>query len=486
MNWKLLIALFLTHLSFSQVEVGLLYEEMPNDSIEKASITNHSSIRPFIRTTNLAASAYSSSVRGFKDTVPKLLITPIFDAGIKIDNELSSRTGLGVSLSSIKYSKWYYKFSVIEGFGETKNDRFQPKAFIFQPKTGDQFIYTDIRGRASYTPNKVFNFQAGIDHNFIGEGNRSLFLSDYGKPYPFAKIRAAFWKVEYMMLYQFFREETTKKEWKSKYAATHLISYNPTKWLNFGIFESVVFAPKDTNLNRGFDAEYLNPIVFFRPQEYSLGSSDNVVLGALASIKIKQHAVYSQVVIDDFDVNQIKNRTQWWANKYGAQLGVKGRFKYTNKNFFYRCEFNFTRPYTYSHKTSSQNYANQGYALAHPYGSNFYEILGELKWQNKKWIVKVFANYFMHGADKKDGLSYGGDIYASYDIRPYEFGNTIGQGIKNNGVRLMFTTSYLLDKGSNLQVFMEHQLRANTSYSQPVYQIVVGLRSCLWNDYRNY
>ena len=92
----------------------------------------------------------------------------------------------------------------------------------------------------------------------------------------------------------------------------------------------------------------------------------------------------------------------------------------------------------------------------------------------------------MHGADKKDGLSYGGNIYASYDVKPYEFGNTIGQGIKNNGVRLMFTTSYLLDQGSNLQVFMEHQLRGNTAYSQPVYQIVVGLRSCLWNDYRNY
>lgn len=486
MNWKLLIALFISHMSFSQIEVGLLYEEMPNDSVEKSSITNHSSIRPFIRTERSYKSSISKAIRSFTDTTPKLLITPIVDAGVKIDNDVSFRTGLGISLTSLNCSKWFYKISAIEGFGEAKNDRFQPKSFIFQPTTGNQFIYTDIRGRISYTPNKIFNFQTGIDHNFIGEGNRSLLLSDYGKPYPFAKIRSAFWKVEYVMLYQFFREETANKQWKSKYSGTHLVSFNATKWLNFGIFESVIFAPKDTNLNRGFDVEYLNPIVFYRPQEYSLGSSDNVLLGAFFSVKIKKHTIYGQTIIDDFLLKEIKNRTQWWANKYGGQLGVKGRFTSNNQKFFYRSELNFARPYTYSHASSSQNYGNQGYTLAHPYGGNFYEILGELKWQNKKWSIKVFGNYFSHGADKDDGLSYGGDIYASYNIRPHEYGNTIAQGIKNNGIRLLVTTSYLIDQGSNLQVFMEHQLHGNTAYSQPNYQVVIGIRSCLWNDYRNY
>ena len=46
------------------------------------------------------------------------------------------------------------------------------------------------RARFCYKPNEVFSFHAGLDNNFIGEGSRSLFLSDYGRPSPFAQMRA--------------------------------------------------------------------------------------------------------------------------------------------------------------------------------------------------------------------------------------------------------------------------------------------------------
>ena len=39
----------------------------------------------------------------------------------------------------------------------------------------------------SYTPNKVLNIQFGHGKNFIGDGYRSLFLSDVSSPYPFLK-----------------------------------------------------------------------------------------------------------------------------------------------------------------------------------------------------------------------------------------------------------------------------------------------------------
>ena len=483
MNWKLIIAVFITHLSFSQTEVGSLYEELPNDSIAPLSVNRHTGIHPMIRTNNQFKPRFALK-GGIGES--KFSITPAIDAGSMIDNGFSLRFGAGATLTSTDTKKLYYKITAIQGIGQATSSRFQPKTYIFHPKDSINFNYTDIRGRVSYTPNHIFNFQAGVDHNFIGEGNRSLLLSDYGKPYPFAKISANFWRFEYMMLYQFFREETPNNKWKSKYSSSHLLSYNATKWLNFGIFETVIFSPRDTTLNRGYDAEYLNPIVFYRPQEYSLGSSDNVILGFQFSIKYKKHTLYGQAVLDEFLLSELKAHSQWWGNKYGGQLGIKGRFIENNQPFFYRIECNIVRPYTYSHASSSQNYGNQGYALAHPYGSNFSEILGELKWQNKRYIVKGFTSYFVHGADKNDGFSYGGDLYMSYNIRPYEYHHTIGQGIKNNGVRIMLSAAYLIDKSTNLQLFTESHLRMNTAYSEPNYQFVIGIRSCLWNDYRNY
>jgi hypothetical protein len=479
------ILLFLSHWGFSQMKFGSLYEELPRDSFSSFSLKQHTSIRPYIRVTSPENDTDTIEPSTNKTTYSTKII-PLVDAGFQFDNGIAFRVGGGLSMTTSLNQKWYSKISFLQGFGQSQTPLLEPKSYWISKKSDGQFLYTDLRGRISYTPNHVFNFQTGIDPNFVGEGNRSMLLSDFGKPYPFVQIRANFWRIEYLMLYQFMREQTPNNAWKSKYASSHLISFNATKWLNFGIFETVIFAPKDTLLNRGFDAEYLNPVIFYRPQEYSLGSADNVLLGAQFSARYKKHTLYGQVILDEFLLSEIRARSRWWANKYAAQLGIKGRFTEQNQPFFYRVECNFARPYTYSHSSASQNYGHQGYALAHPYGSNFSEILGELKWQNSKFILKAFTSYFVHGADKNDGFSYGGDIYASYNKHPYEYNNVVGQGIKNNGVRAILSAAYLIPKVSNLQLFTEAHIRRNTAYSEPDFQVVIGIRNCLWNDYRNY
>ncbi len=484
MNWKLVIALFIASVSYSQTEVGLLFEELPNDTVVPLSISQHTSIRPFIRLESKTQSKLSKSI-GLKNS-KSILISPLIDLGGQVNTDFSFRSGLGATITSNFNSKLYFRISTVQGMGVSEKKDFQPKSFAFHNEDGNRYNYTDIRGRVSYTPNKVFNFQTGIDHTFLGEGNRSMFLSDYGKPYPFAQIRTKFWRVEYMLLYQFLKEDAPHNNWKSKYGSTHVLSYNATKWLNISIFESVLFMPKDTTLNRGFDAEYLNPIVFFRPQEYALGSSDNTFLGLQVSIKHKKQTLYSQVIIDDFDIHEMISGNQWWANKFGGQVGLKGITQSKGTLLFYRVEVNFAKPYLYSHASSSQNYGNQGTVLAHPYGGNFYELLGEIKRQKKKWIFKLFANYHLYGADYSDTVSYGGNIYASYNSHPNKYHNYIGQGIKTNGVKFLFSVGYLFDKKSNLQVFAENHFQGNTYYNIPGYQLVVGIRSCLWNDYRNY
>jgi hypothetical protein len=54
----------------------------------------------------------------------------------------------------------------------------------------------------------------------------------------------------------------------------HHLSMNVTRWLNIGLFEGVVFG----RTNR-FDFQYLNPIIFYRHIEGTLGSPDNAVAG---------------------------------------------------------------------------------------------------------------------------------------------------------------------------------------------------------------
>ncbi len=391
----------------------------------------------------------------------------------------SYRTGLGFSVQKSIGDKFYVRSSAL--FGLVKSNNLIRTNAYFDNHDSLATQYIDWRARLIYKPNKVFSFQAGIDQNFIGEGCRSLFLSDYGKPYPFALIRANFWKLDYSVLYQFFHEKTPTRG-VNKYAATHYLSYNVAKWLNIGVFETVIFQPKDSSLNRRFEPEYLNPFIFYRPQEYSLGSADNVLLGLNLSSNLGNHIIYGQILLDEFLLSEIKAKNGSWTNKFGVQFGVKGKVL---ENFTYRLEGNIVRPYTYAHSSVGQNYGNKNTALAHPFGANFAEILAEIKWKKDKFKIETFLNYTLRGSDSVN-TNYGSDIYKSYNSRPYENGHYIGQIISLKNLNSYMRINYTILPKYSFEVFIEQHIRLQIDQKQLNFATLVGLRTNLWNDYHNY
>lgn len=464
-----LILVSFWHIATGQADIGYLYEELPNDSSSVRTNKMHSSLKPEIR---LSA----------EESLKKVQLSGLADLNYMQQVQGKYKTGLGVEFTASLNDKWYLRIAGVQGISSATKP-FDAKSYLTFNSDSTSYLYTDIRSRIGFTPNQVFNFQVGLDHNFLGEGSRSLLLSDYGKPYPFGQIRARFWRMEYSILYQFMNEQINGG-FNNKFLSSHHISFNAAPWLNFGIFESVIFQPKDSTLTRGFDAEYLNPLVFFRPQEYSIGSSDNVLLGLDFSARWKKHTMYGQFILDEFYLSELRAKSGWWANKFGGQFGVKGRFNY-HGNWFYRLEYNFVRPYTYSHISEKYNYGNMGLPLGHPYGSNFMEVLGEIKYQNKKWTAKSFNSYYLTG-DDKDGYNFGSDISQSYVNRPYEYGHFIGQGIQRNGLISIWSLSYQVTKHGNLNAFIENHFRYTVQDEHVDYMLVVGLRSLLWNDHRNY
>ncbi|GAB5416872.1 MAG: hypothetical protein Crog4KO_17390 [Crocinitomicaceae bacterium] len=398
------------------------------------------------------------------------------------DFEMGYRTGAGVQWQGYYKDQWNIHLAGVQGIYDGDSS-YRPRAY-FNWREGNTNLYTDLRSRISFSPNKIFNFQAGIDHNFIGEGSRSLFLSDYGNPYPFGLIRAEFWRLEYVVLYQFMREGS-QGNWNPKFSSSHHISFNAAPWLNIGVFETVIFNPRDTLLNRGFEVEYLNPVVFYRPQEYAVGSADNVLLGLDLTSKLEHFTLYSQFIIDEFFLSEIRERTGWWANKFGGQLGVKANFSKGDHLFFTRAEMNFVRPYTYTHLNDKLNHGNQGRPLAHPYGANFAEVLGEVRWAKDNWRGHFFVNYAQRGGDT-DSLNYGADIYLPYINRPYERGHFIGQGNATHTMLFRWRIARKLPKVYNVSAFAEYNLRYTVQSNSTQHLVSVGLRTNLWNDYRNY
>jgi Capsule assembly protein Wzi len=276
--------------------------------------------------------------------------------------------------------------------------------------------YFDARGYVTFNATKYINFQFGYDKNFIGNGYRSLLLSDWGNSYLFAKINTKIWKLNYQNIFmelmpQFYKTRDTLLD--RKYAAMHHLSMNVTKWLNIGLFEGVVFGRK----NR-FDFQYLNPIIFYRHIEGQNGSPDNAVAGLDFKANIAHRMqFYGQFMLDEFVIGELRSQPKSWRNKFGIQAGFKYVDAFGVRNLDIQGETNRVRPFTYAHYDTVANYTHYNQPLAHPLGANFQEFIGIIHYQPApKWTIYARAIYYNQGVDTL-GLNFGGNIFKDYRTR---------------------------------------------------------------------
>jgi hypothetical protein len=310
----------------------------------------------------------------------------------------------------------------------------------------------------------------GNEKQFIGDGYRSLFLSDNAFNYPFFKITSTFWKFRYTNLFVSYQNignaaNSNIGGYLQKFASYHHLSYNATKWLNIGLFETIVWQGGDsTGARRGFDVNYLNPIIFYRPVEFSRGSPDNVLIGlSFKAMILKKYQLYGQLLLDEFSLKEVTARNGWWANKQGLQLGWKFFDFLGMKNLTWQNELNIVRPYTYGHFTADQSYTHYAQPLAHPLGANFIENVQFLRYRYRRWGIEAKILLAQYGADtlRLDGtMSNWGqnpfvgtaEIGSGPLMVPDIYGNTITQGLKNTVMFTDLTASYLINTRTNMRL----------------------------------
>lgn len=356
----------------------------------------------------------------------------------------------------------------------------------------DSYDYPLAEGYVSYRASDQFNAQFGHGKNFIGDGYRSLFTSDVASPYPFLKLNTSFWKIKYTNTWMWLKdvrpEATVDGAFATKYMATHYLSWNVTKRFNLGFFESVLWA--DTN-NRGFDINYLNPVIFYRAIEFSTGSrAGNALIGLSGKYKVSNKVnVYGQLIIDEFSSKDIFGGEKSWKNKLGYQLGFKYYNAFKVKNLMLQGEYNQVRPYTYSHDELLLNYGHNNQSMAHLWGSNFRELIGIAHYNYKRWYGMAKLIYGQRGLDTGDGVSYGGDIFVNNDLRPSDNGINILQGNKTNVFIADLQLGYLINPATNLKTFVNITQRSFSpettpaSFEKNTTWINFGFRTDIFNWY---
>jgi hypothetical protein len=343
-----------------------------------------------------------------------------------------------------------------------------------------------------YTPNKDITIALGEDKTFIGDGYRSLLLSDYAAPYPMLRVTFNLGKhIQYMAMWSYMEDQNAVQfnsfsNFRRKWGAFHYIDWNITNRASIGFFNAIIDEEaNDQGKPHGFDVNYFDPLYF----SSALGPSgtgtvpDHTLIGFNGKYKIlDKTTIYGQFLFDQsLPSNNAGSGDAW-------QLGFKGSDLFKVKGLNYLFEYNTAAPYTYSNQNPIVNYTELSEPLGDPLGANFKELLGIINYSIGRFDLQGEIDYAKYGLNIGN-INYGSDITLADNINlPTGHTATTGQGLATTLKYAEGTVAYLLNPKYNFRLEIGAVLRQeiNNQTDTKTALITIGLRSTFRDLYHDF
>lgn len=401
--------------------------------------------------------------------------------------DLSENQMVTTDYETARYDEYKSGCSVVAGFSASRrSDSSSSYDYDFEVATG----YIGFR------LGKYLDFQLGKSKTFIGDGYRSLMLSDCAPAYPMFKMNATFGPVKYMFMMSQYRaskvqDATHNNAVFTKYGFTHYLDVNLGKRVTLGLFENIMQCSwrEGTEEYRGIDWEYVNPFIVLMPGEFDAGSPDKVLVGMNGTLKLAHwFNMYGQFVFNEFRISELTGGNDWWANKYGFLGGFKSFNLFNVDGLDMQFEVSKVRPYTYSQYTASGSYTHLGNPLAHPLGANFREILGIMQYRHKRIYLRGQFNIAKRGEDMGDEISYGSNPNKPSDNKPSDYGITMYQGLESDIKYAEGEVAWLINPRTrlNFAITFRYRHKTNDIVEEESKHINFALRWGLKNWYHDF
>ena len=413
----------------------------------------------------------------------KLFVNPVLhtNAGLDRNNFPSSSNDLlpvytntrGVEIRGSAWDKLGFYTQVADNISRfpqfaydryTANKTLDGEGFIKTFGNENGLDYFSTRAYITYSPISQVRIKFGKDRAFWGHGYQSLLLSDYAADYLLLNIQTRIWKLVYTnhftQMIDFLKNKNdTEGTFPRKYGVFHMLSWQPDHRFSIGLFEALIYNPWLANGRRGFEIQYLNPIIFYRAIEQYLNSSDNAMLGLQWKANFLKHAqFYGQLLLDDYNFGIRDQGSGYRGNKLGYQLGAKYIDAFTVPSLDLQLEYNRLRPFTYQHFNNASNYAHYDQYLGHAAGGNLFDYHFIVRYRPfPAWQIYGVYSRQLKGLDK-DGINYGGDVNEAFINWPADFGNTVAQGSRLEVSQLYGRLTYQFG-GSDIYLEIEGRYR---------------------------
>jgi hypothetical protein len=257
-----------------------------------------------------------------------------------------------------------------------------------KPFKAHGFDVGNSSGYVSIKASKQLNIQFGHDKLFYGHGYRSLLLSDNASNYPMLRFQYlskngkwAYQNVNALLQSLSRLPATSSAEalFKRKAASFRYLSFKPSKKLELGLFEGVVYNNYNDTLGMvPVHYSYYIPVIGAATAINGLQGENNSLLGLNANYTFCQFNIFGQIALDNLD-------------KIGFQLGGNWFEPFGLKKNWFHAEFNSVPSYMYTHDSQNilQNYSHTNQELAHPIGASFNEALAIYHFEKGKWFAEA-------------------------------------------------------------------------------------------------
>ena len=263
------------------------------------------------------------------------------------------------------------------------------------------YDYAFSSGFVSIQALKNLNIQVGHGKQKIGNGYRSLLLSDNTFNYPYARFTQQWFKgrVSYTNIYAALmnldsasKHPTPNAErlFQKKAASFQYLSINFTKSINVGFFQGMIWHAGDDRNKQDLSWQYFNPLIYTNLAQYKLNNKNNILIGGDFKIKVTNtFNIYGQVMADDL------SNTRTYGNGIGFQAGANYFNALGVKNLFLQVEYNDVNENSYNSPLgtiTNQSYSQYNQNLAYTPGSGK-ELIAILDYKWKRFFMNFKYNY---------------------------------------------------------------------------------------------
>lgn len=305
-------------------------------------------------------------------------------------------------------------------------------------------------GNVSWAPRTWINVQLGQGRHFVGNGYRSVLLSDNTFCYPYVKVSAITTnkRFQYTTIHaklQMIGEanrlptgDAGESLFYWKHATFQHLSANLGP-VQLGLFEATLWNNIDSAGVRAYNAMQLNPVIGLNTAVNGFKGIHTQLLGLDAKVRLTDKTfIYGQFALTDPE-----------RSRYAYRAGMQW-FDLFRRDLHLLVEYNSATPFAYTRANERMSYTHFNQPLGDPLGTGFNEVVAIVDYgiKQKFWFRAMVGVADLVGDSTATTVS-GGDIFGP-DV-------AVGGGPGKMDVRRLYadlSAAWRMNQMSNMQVIM--------------------------------